>query len=224
LQNTLIEFLGEPSGRLLKYDPKTKQTTVLLKGLHFANGVQLSKNEDFVLVAETCQSRIMRYYLKGEKKGQSDVFIDGLPGVPDNIRPDGKGGILVSLPLARSPQAPTVLDRLSPLPWVRKLILRITTVTHSVVAFIDSFIPNEYTGKLKYYINHLEPVAIINQKSSMIVHLDEHGRVLGSLQNSNSKVHSISEITLDDQRKYAYLGSPYNHGIWRVKVEDLELK
>ena len=86
----------------MKYDPKTKQTTVLLKGLHFANGVQLSKNEDFVIVAETCQSKVVRYYLKGEKKGQSDVFIDGLPGFPDNIRSDGKDGILVSLPVART--------------------------------------------------------------------------------------------------------------------------
>jgi hypothetical protein len=38
------------------------------------------------------------------------------------------------------------------------------------------------------------------------------------------KVHHISEISIDDQRKYAYLGSPYNLGIWRIKVEDLDLK
>jgi len=86
----------------LKYDPTTKKTTVLLKGLHFANGVQLSQNEDFVIVAESCQSRLVRYYLKGNKKGQSDLFIDGLPGLPDNIRSDGKGGILVSLIAART--------------------------------------------------------------------------------------------------------------------------
>lgn len=56
----LLELLGTPTGRLVKYDPKTKKNTVLLNGLHFANGVQLSKNEDFVLVADMMQSRIMR--------------------------------------------------------------------------------------------------------------------------------------------------------------------
>jgi len=38
-----------------------------------------------------------RYYLKGVKKGQSDIFIDGLPGYPDNIRSNTKGGFYVSL-------------------------------------------------------------------------------------------------------------------------------
>lgn len=32
-----------------------------------------------------------RYYLEGEKKGSIDVFVDGLPGYPDNLRYDGEG-------------------------------------------------------------------------------------------------------------------------------------
>lgn len=38
---------------------------MLLKDLYFANGVALSKDESFVLVAETFQYRISRYWLKG---------------------------------------------------------------------------------------------------------------------------------------------------------------
>lgn len=35
--------------------------------------------------------RCMRYWLKGELEGKLDVFIDNLPGAPDNINlaPDG---------------------------------------------------------------------------------------------------------------------------------------
>ena len=44
---------GRPYGRLMVYDPATKETRTLLKDLFFANGVALSQNEDFVLVAET---------------------------------------------------------------------------------------------------------------------------------------------------------------------------
>ena len=46
--------------RLVKYDLATNSTEVILDGLHFANGVQLSRNEDYVLVAETSALRIMK--------------------------------------------------------------------------------------------------------------------------------------------------------------------
>jgi sugar lactone lactonase YvrE len=45
---------------LLKYDPKTKKSTVLMQGIRFANGVQLSKDESFLLVAESAESRIFK--------------------------------------------------------------------------------------------------------------------------------------------------------------------
>lgn len=39
----------------------TKEVKVLLDQLQFPNGVQLSPEEDFVLVAETTMARIRRY-------------------------------------------------------------------------------------------------------------------------------------------------------------------
>jgi hypothetical protein len=35
------------------------------------------------------------------------------------------------------------------------------------------------------------------------------------------QVSHISEISLDNERKFAYLGSPYNTKIWKVPVENL---
>ena len=55
-----IMFEGEATGRLMAYHPKTGDMEVLMEGLHFANGVQLSPEGDHVLVTETTKSRIMK--------------------------------------------------------------------------------------------------------------------------------------------------------------------
>lgn len=44
---------AKPHGQILKYDPSTQHTSILLDGLYFANGVALSKDEDFLLICET---------------------------------------------------------------------------------------------------------------------------------------------------------------------------
>ncbi|KAH7372461.1 hypothetical protein KP509_17G005600 [Ceratopteris richardii] len=90
-----------PDGRLLKYDEATRKTTVLIDGLYFANGVALSRAENFLVVCETMQARCQRYWLKGEKKGQSELFIDRLPAFPDNIKNDGEGHFWIALLAAR---------------------------------------------------------------------------------------------------------------------------
>ncbi|MFD1903287.1 SMP-30/gluconolactonase/LRE family protein [Paenibacillus rhizoplanae] len=88
---------NKPHGRLLKYDPQTKQTTVLLKDLYFANGVALSADEDFVLVAESYHYQLTRYWLKGPKQGTSDLFAENLAGFPDNITRDAQGHFWVGV-------------------------------------------------------------------------------------------------------------------------------
>uniref|UniRef100_A0A0D6QWS7 Strictosidine synthase conserved region domain-containing protein n=1 Tax=Araucaria cunninghamii TaxID=56994 RepID=A0A0D6QWS7_ARACU len=81
-----------PHGRLLKYDPTTKTTRLLLDGLGFANGVALSPNEDYIAVCETWKFRCVKHWIKGEKLGKTEILIENLPGGPDNINlaPDGR--------------------------------------------------------------------------------------------------------------------------------------
>lgn len=112
---------ARPHGRLLKYDPATRQVTTLLDGLYFANGVALSQAEDFVLVNETYRYRITRYWLKGEKAGRSDVFIDNLPGFPDNISATRDGRFWLALFTVRNPQ----MDAMHPRPLVKKIVSRL---------------------------------------------------------------------------------------------------
>ncbi|PHT68731.1 Protein STRICTOSIDINE SYNTHASE-LIKE 10 [Capsicum annuum] len=78
-----------------EYDKSTKEVTVLLRGLAFANGVALSKDKSIVLVAENSTGKIVRYWLKGPRAGQYYTSID-LTGYPDNIERNSKGELLFS--------------------------------------------------------------------------------------------------------------------------------
>jgi hypothetical protein len=51
---------GEATGRLLRYDPPTKTTHVVLEGLAFPNGVQLSRDQTFLLFTETTNCRYFK--------------------------------------------------------------------------------------------------------------------------------------------------------------------
>jgi sugar lactone lactonase YvrE len=112
---------NKPHGRLLKYDPMTKQTTVLFEGLYFANGVALSADEDFVLVAESYHYQLTRYWLKGPKKGTSDIFADNLAGFPDNITRDEQGHFWVGIFTTRLSFA----DQMHRSPWLAGIMAKV---------------------------------------------------------------------------------------------------
>ena len=45
---------------------------------------------------------LFRYYIKGEHEGKSEVFVQNLPGVPDNIRLSSQGGYWVGISMTRT--------------------------------------------------------------------------------------------------------------------------
>lgn len=104
----LLEHGG--NGRLLEYNVDTQQTRVLLDGLQFANGVAVGPDDAYVLVNETGAYRVLRYWLKGEKAGTHEVFIDNLPGFPDNITFNGRDRFWLAIFAPRDP----LLDELLP--------------------------------------------------------------------------------------------------------------
>jgi sugar lactone lactonase YvrE len=122
LNEYLFDLLeSRPNGRFLRYDPDSKITDVLLRNLYFSNGVALSQNEDFVLVNETYRYRIQRYWLKGPKAGTADIFLDNLPGFPDNVTSNRKGNFWVALFTVRNNQ----MDSMHPSPFIKKIISRL---------------------------------------------------------------------------------------------------
>ena len=117
--NDLLEH--QPNGRLLAFDPQTLKPRTLLRDLYFANGVAVSPDQTFVLVAETGKYHLRRFWLNGPKAGQSDIFIDNLPGFPDGISSNGKDKFWLALVTPRQP----LVDRMLPYPFVRKMVVRL---------------------------------------------------------------------------------------------------
>ncbi|OAY73688.1 Protein STRICTOSIDINE SYNTHASE-LIKE 13 [Ananas comosus] len=111
---------GEATGRLLRYDPVTMTTHVVLRGLVFPNGVQISKDQRFLLFTETTGCRIMRYWLEGQRAGELEIFAN-LPGFPDNVRMNEKGQFWVAIDCCRTP----IQEVLSRNPWLRSAYFRL---------------------------------------------------------------------------------------------------
>ncbi len=107
------------TGRLVEVDKSAP--AVLASGICFANGLALDAREESVFVAETGAMRILRVWISGPKRGQKEVFLDQLPGYPDNLMRGRNGRIWAGLPRPRSAFA----DRAAGLPFLRKLTLRL---------------------------------------------------------------------------------------------------
>lgn len=199
---------------MIHFDRKTTKLTVVLDNLWFANGVALSPDEEFVIVAETHASRVRKYYLKGEKKGQSEIFVEGLPGIPDNITPD-EDGAWIALVVSADPDHPMLPQSLSRLPLIRKFLLRLLHLIEMPFNFISSLYPNRYTKYVAYKIGSFTAFSFVFPDRATIVRVDWSGKIIGSLHGFDQTVHTGSHVM--ELNDYLYIGSPYNDFIARVK-------
>ncbi|BDS12887.1 SMP-30/gluconolactonase/LRE family protein [Aureispira anguillae] len=108
----------KPDGGLYRYNPTTLKVETLIDSSFFGNGVAVSKNDDFVLMVDLAKYRILRYWLKGEKKGKIDQFIDNLPGLPNGISRRKDGSFWLGFTTQRS----DVLDDLQPKIGMKKFV------------------------------------------------------------------------------------------------------
>ena len=120
LPASLLDLLEHgPHGRILKYDPATGGTTVVLDGLSFANGVALTSDGRHLLVIETGNYAIHKMPL--DNPSASQVILSNLPGFPDNIKRNPDGTFWFGLVSPRSEP----VDRLSGSPFLRQVIQRL---------------------------------------------------------------------------------------------------
>jgi sugar lactone lactonase YvrE len=108
-------------GRIFEFDPASAKTTLVVDGLNFANGVAISDDQQYLLINETGQYRVWRYWLDGPRAGQREVVIENLPGFPDNINNGLNGRFWIGLVAPRN----DLVDELSNKPWLRKITLRL---------------------------------------------------------------------------------------------------
>jgi len=111
-----------PNGRLLSYDPETGETSVVLADLYFPNGVAVSRDNDFLLLAEMGAYRLLKVELRGPNRGEGSVLIDNLPGFPDGVGSGENGVFWVTIVSPRDALADSVLF---PHPFLRKIVQRL---------------------------------------------------------------------------------------------------
>ncbi|MAY62375.1 MAG: ABC transporter permease [Rhizobiales bacterium] len=110
---------GRPNGRLLSYDPKSRKTRTVCDNLVFPNGVCLTHDGRHLLVASTWGCSILIFDLNDLSAGPR-VFLDGLPGYPDNVNRSSDGGYWIALAGMRNP----IMDQAMKYPRLRQRMSR----------------------------------------------------------------------------------------------------
>jgi len=108
-------------GNVYAFNPDTGDVRRLITGLNYANGVAVSKDGGFLLVAETGHYRILKHWLLGDQAGSTDILIENLPGFPDNIKNGLNGRFWIGFAAPRN----ALLDQLSDKPLLRKIVQRL---------------------------------------------------------------------------------------------------
>ncbi|KAL9155027.1 hypothetical protein ABFS82_10G155400 [Erythranthe guttata] len=105
-----IIISGDNTGRLMKFEPTTNKTTLLLDNLKFPNGVALSQNGEFLLFVETTTCTLFKFWLKTPKSGNLESLAQ-FPGFPDNIKRNRNGEFWVGINSKRGKLLEWVLSK-----------------------------------------------------------------------------------------------------------------
>lgn len=172
----------DKTGRLMKYDPKKKEEIqVLADSLSFPNGLALSKNGSFLLIAETTTCRILRYWLRKPHAATPTLeVVAQLPGFPDNIKRipqeeggGGGGGFWLALHSKRGRLLRWALS----LPWLREVLLRVPFNLQKATVLLSKLSP---------------------QVQVIALRVSEEGEIVGALQYQGRNLRFVSEVKESD--------------------------
>ncbi|KAH8338282.1 hypothetical protein KR074_002374 [Drosophila pseudoananassae] len=214
-----LVLFANPSGRLFRYNREQKTNEVLLDGLAFANGLALSPNEDFVVVVETAAMRLLKYYLHGSRAGQTEVFVDGLPGLPDNLTPDSEG-IWVPLGLSVDTENPSIFAKLSPYPKLRFFLSRIVALIQAPFRLFNSVFPNNFSAHL--FHSATSWFSTLSPNRTTVLRVDWNGNIVKAFHGFDRSAAGISHAV--EYKGHIYLGSPFNPYIIQVKLPETDGK
>ncbi|XP_013171026.1 PREDICTED: uncharacterized protein LOC106120273 [Papilio xuthus] len=220
LKDGAMTPLSDPSGRLSFYNSKTNRSNVLVDNLWFPNGVVLSPDGQFVLVSESNRYRLVKYYINGPKKGKTEVFAAGLPGIPDNLKvlPDGSG-VLVSLYVAYDDEDPHLSRTMAATPLARKFLARLIRMIEIPFEFLYEQYPHVILEEIVYKIGHFSCLSGIIPQKSGILQLNWDGEIVASYFNTDKSIGTISDVIVYNDK--LYIGSPHSSYIGSVAVPPL---
>jgi len=179
---------------LIRFDLETGEVRILDDQLSFPNGVQISADKQSVLVCETTLARVIRYWIGSDYStiGKSEIFIDNLPGLPDNIRLTSTNNYWIGIAFVRHINQRSVFDYLRNWPRLRAIL---------------SFVPGS-VKKIQKNLSH----------HGLVIELDkDSGHIVRSLHDAKGLVvPSVSQVT--EYNDHLYFGSYYLENISVLKL------
>jgi sugar lactone lactonase YvrE len=173
---SVLDILEQSAtGRVLTYDPRSRELQVVARGLSFANGIALSSDGQSLFVNETGRYRLWKIDTRArgldlaQDSPQAKVLLDNLPGYPDNLMRGREGRIWVGLAKPRNP----VIDKMAGKPWLRKVTLRLPRALWPI--------PKAY---------------------GHVFAIDEQGRVLDDLQDPSGAYPETTSVVETADRLY----------------------
>ncbi|XP_076443101.1 adipocyte plasma membrane-associated protein-like [Babylonia areolata] len=174
---------GESTGRVLVYNPREappKHVRELVSNLRYASGLQLARDESYLLIGEGGRAKIHRAWigLNTPKRGTIETFAENLPGFVGNIRLSPRNTFWVALSGSRSKDAPSLLDLYGAQPERRRQLMAMK--------------PSSVQAQMP--------------KHGLVVELDQSGKIVRSLHDPHGLQYSaVSEV--EEENGILYLGS-----------------
>lgn len=112
---------NRPHGVLYSWDPVTRQTDIVAEGLYYPNGVTAMPDGQSVLVSESFRYTLRRVWIDGPRRGDSEIFADNLPGMPDGLHLGDDGRLYIAMLSQRS----DTLRRLRASPFLTKMLAKL---------------------------------------------------------------------------------------------------
>uniref|UniRef100_A0A1I7RUB1 Str_synth domain-containing protein n=2 Tax=Bursaphelenchus xylophilus TaxID=6326 RepID=A0A1I7RUB1_BURXY len=177
-------------GRLIKLNLNTGAYEILADNLLSPNGIISHPDKQSIILSSTAASQLLRFYYAGPKKGNVEVFADGLPGLPDNLRATSSGKTFwIAFYLSSVGNRP-LMQRFSEYPTIRKFI--------------------------SYYSDLLIPMNMyLASNHAVIIEMDFDGNVVSSVHELEGRLKALTNVI--DDGKYLYFGSVHHNYIRRAK-------
>ncbi|RWS31106.1 adipocyte plasma membrane-associated protein-like protein [Leptotrombidium deliense] len=215
------------SGMVVAVDFRTQKLTKIVDNLYAANGIEVNPEKTHLLISECTAHRIVKVNLdqirKQLKSGKVSVkpepFAEILPGEPDNIR-QHNGELYVGMALARY-GGPSLSDRVSNFPIIRKALARTLHLTSKVIKFVrTSLYEHPAFEELEFMLSSGHVLYSAMPNVGAIVILDGKSGKIKRILGSN-KFSYISEAVVDETNGDIFFGSFRNRFIGKLSIKDL---
>lgn len=185
--------------------------------LYFANGLEIMDDKQAILIADSFNKRILKHYIRGPRKGTSDLWA-WTPQHPDNIRRgyDKRHETYWVIGCSSDPNKKfDLLEILYLMPRFRKYILK----NYYLFGWLIEFLGTNLFGSTSvrdfgFSLKHANTLVETLCEGMMILQYNKYGDVIRSIYSkdfpNNVKFYSqVNEIIDANNQEHAlYLGSP----------------